>query len=116
MLCRRHRRRLAAIFEDKKAKRSLVMPKDTPQEKKPVCKLWVLTEAEQARMLADSRNKMRWDIESRERAAAERGREEGLEKGLEKVARNALKRGDSIEDIADLTGLSPEQIRALIPH
>ncbi|GHT95378.1 hypothetical protein FACS1894116_10800 [Betaproteobacteria bacterium] len=63
-------------------------------------------------MLPDARNKMRWDIESREWAAVERGREE------ERLAvvRNALKRGLSIEDIAAVTGLPLEQIRALIPH
>ncbi|GHU05011.1 hypothetical protein FACS1894158_06590 [Betaproteobacteria bacterium] len=83
-----------------------------PEVKKVVAKLMTLSEDERARMLAESRDKMRWDMDSRERAA----REEGMEKGLEKVARNALKRGDSIEDIAELTGLSIEKIRALTLH
>jgi predicted transposase/invertase (TIGR01784 family) len=91
-----------------------------PQIKKAVAKLQALTEDESARMLADSRNKLRWDITSMERAAREEGLERGLERGreegLEQVARNALKRGDSIENIAELTGLAPEKIRALMLH
>ncbi|MBN2683009.1 MAG: PD-(D/E)XK nuclease family transposase [Bacteroidales bacterium] len=39
--------------------------------------------------------------------------EEGMKKGIEKVALNAIKKGLSIEDIIDLTGLSKEQIERL---
>ncbi|GHU39435.1 hypothetical protein AGMMS50256_39320 [Betaproteobacteria bacterium] len=89
-----------------------MLAEKNPEVKKVVAKLMTLSEDERTRMLAESRDKMRWDMDSRERAA----REEGLEKGLEKVARNALKRGDSIEDIAELTGLSIEKIQALMLH
>ncbi|GHU19473.1 hypothetical protein FACS189475_06740 [Betaproteobacteria bacterium] len=89
-----------------------MLAEKNPEVKKVVAKLMTLSEDERARMLAESRDKMRWDIESGKREAEERG----LEKGLEKVARNALKRGDSVEDIAELTGLSIEKIRALTLH
>jgi predicted transposase/invertase (TIGR01784 family) len=89
-----------------------MLAEKNPQVKKAVAKLMTLSEDERARMLADSRNKMRWDIESRERAAEEKGREE------ERLAlvRNALKRGLSVEDIAAVTGLALEQIQALMLH
>lgn len=43
--------------------------------------------------------------------------EEGIEKGIEettvKVVRNALKKNLSISDIAELTGLTEEEVNAL---
>ncbi|GHU15103.1 hypothetical protein AGMMS50225_28100 [Betaproteobacteria bacterium] len=84
------------------------MPEDTPQEKKPVAKLMTLTEAEQARMVADARDKMRWDIESRERAALEKQRLE--------IARIALAEKVPVDMIQRLTGLTLEQIQALTLH
>ncbi len=41
----------------------------------------------------------------------EKGIEKGIEVGIEKVARNAIKMGMSVDEIAGLTGLSVEQIK-----
>jgi predicted transposase/invertase (TIGR01784 family) len=85
-----------------------MLAEKNPEIKKAVAKLITLSEDERARMLAESCDKMRWDIESGKRAAEERG--------VEKVARNALKKGLSVNDISELTGLSIEKIQALMLH
>jgi predicted transposase/invertase (TIGR01784 family) len=43
----------------------------------------------------------------------EKGREEGLEKGREEIARKALARGMSTEEVSGITGLDFERIRRL---
>ena len=43
----------------------------------------------------------------------QRGRDEGIIIGTEQMARNMLNRGFSVQDTADITGLSEEQVRAL---
>jgi predicted transposase/invertase (TIGR01784 family) len=94
--------------------------------KKAVVKLLSLSEDEQARMLADSREKLRRDISAQVRAGEKRGweggREEGLEKGLEKgreeeklsVARNLLGLGQPVDMIVQVTGLSREVVQSLV--
>jgi flagellar biosynthesis/type III secretory pathway protein FliH len=93
-----------------------------------------LSADEQARMLADSREKLRRDISAQVHEAEargreegweggleeglEKGREEGLEKGLEKglmtVARNLLKLGRPLEEIQAATGLGAKVIQSLM--
>ena len=43
----------------------------------------------------------------------QRGRDEGIIIGTEQMARNMLNRGFSVQDTADITGLSEEQVQAL---
>jgi predicted transposase/invertase (TIGR01784 family) len=43
----------------------------------------------------------------------EEGRAEGITEGRADVARNLKKKGMSISDIADVTGLTEEEIKAL---
>ncbi|GHU20233.1 hypothetical protein AGMMS50243_14280 [Betaproteobacteria bacterium] len=112
-------------FLKAKSKEEFVMlAEKNPEVKKAVAKLMTLTEDEQARMVADARDKMRWDIESRERAAKKEGHEEGREEGrgegreerqLE-IARRLLARNRPIEEIIEDTGLTLEQIQALTLH
>jgi len=58
------------------------------------------------------------DIEKSFLQGREKGREEGLEEGREatllSVARNMLKCGRPIKEIAEVTGLQPEAIQALM--
>ncbi|GHU32074.1 hypothetical protein FACS189497_13450 [Betaproteobacteria bacterium] len=89
-----------------------MLAEKNPEVKKAVAKLMTLTEDEQARMVADARDKMRWDIESRERAAVDKGHEEGRRA----VARRLLARNRPIEEIIEDTGLTLEQIQALTLH
>ncbi|MDR0575000.1 MAG: hypothetical protein LBG96_13420, partial [Tannerella sp.] len=42
-----------------------------------------------------------------------KGIEQGMEKGLEKVAAACLKKGMSLEDVTELTGLTADEIRKL---
>jgi predicted transposase/invertase (TIGR01784 family) len=78
---------------------------ENPEVKKAVAELMTLSEDERARMLAESRDKMRWDIES--------GKREAKERGLEKVTRKALAEKIPLDMIQKLTGLSIEKIQAL---
>ncbi|MDR2033011.1 MAG: Rpn family recombination-promoting nuclease/putative transposase, partial [Azoarcus sp.] len=47
-------------------------------------------------------------------AGREEGREAGREEGLVSVARNMLKRGSAVEEIVEVTGLSPQVIQSLM--
>jgi predicted transposase/invertase (TIGR01784 family) len=99
-----------------------MLAKKNPQVKKAVVKLLALTEDERARMLADSREKLRRDISAQVRAGEmrgwEEGREEGLEEGLEKgkrsVARNLINLGHSVDVVVQATGLSREVVQSLL--
>ncbi|GHU25973.1 hypothetical protein FACS189488_13850 [Betaproteobacteria bacterium] len=96
-------------FLREKSKEEFVMlAEKNPEVKKAVAKLMTLTEDEQARMVADARDKMRWDIESRERAALEKQRLE--------IACIALAEKVPVDMIQRLTGLTLEQIQALTLH
>ncbi|MDR1935560.1 MAG: hypothetical protein LBS49_08280 [Candidatus Accumulibacter sp.] len=88
-----------------------------PQIGKAVSHLKALSEDEQTRLLAESREKLQRDIAARENAAVERGRERGREEGREKaqlvIARRLLGLGLSIDEIVKATELSPDAVRTL---
>ncbi|GHT81140.1 hypothetical protein AGMMS49960_05010 [Betaproteobacteria bacterium] len=85
-----------------------------PMVQKAVAKLAVLSEDEQTRMLAESRQKLQWDIAAGKQAAEEKGREEGRTEGRLAVARKLLGRNRPIEEIMEDTGLSKDEIRSLL--
>jgi predicted transposase/invertase (TIGR01784 family) len=91
-----------------------MLAEKNPQVKKAVVKLLTLSEDEQARMLADSREKLRRDISAQVHAAEKRGREEGREEGRLSVARNLLGLGQPMAVIVQVTGLSQEVIQSLM--
>jgi predicted transposase YdaD len=88
-----------------------------------------LSEDEATRMLAESREKLRRDISAAEYTARKEGQEEGLRTGLRKgreegreegqgkariaIARNLLQIGRPLGEIAEVTGLSPDEVMAL---
>lgn len=67
---------------------------------------------EQARSYEDSLKYYR-DIKASLDTKYEEGMEKGIEKGIEKVALNAIKKGLTVEEIVELTGLNKEQIERL---
>ncbi|MDR2688919.1 MAG: hypothetical protein LBB76_04090 [Azoarcus sp.] len=75
-----------------------------------VVKLKTLSQDERLRELAISREKLEWDIASREEGARAQGREEGREEGQNEaqrvIARRMLQRNRPIEEIMEDTGLS----------
>ncbi|MDR2637468.1 MAG: Rpn family recombination-promoting nuclease/putative transposase [Zoogloeaceae bacterium] len=83
---------------------------------KAVSRLVELSQDERTRLLAESREKMRRDIAAREQGAANKGRVEGRVEAQLAIARKALSKNMSIEDIMDLTGLSAEEIQSLRLH
>jgi predicted transposase/invertase (TIGR01784 family) len=106
-------------FVDARKEEDLTMlTEKNPQVGRAVGKLMALSEDEQTRMIAESREKLRRDIEANERAARKAGREDGREEGREEaqldIARNALKKNMSLADIMELTGLSREAIQSLL--
>ncbi len=60
--------------------------------------------------LSELREKAIWDEVSRLRGARAEGIEQGIEQGKIKIARRMLVKGSSIEDIADITGLTVEEV------
>jgi predicted transposase/invertase (TIGR01784 family) len=87
-----------------------MLAEKNPQVKKAVVKFMALTEDDRARMLADSREKLRRDISAQVHGAEQRGREE------EKlsVARKLLGLGQPVDVIVQATGLSRDVIQSLL--
>jgi predicted transposase/invertase (TIGR01784 family) len=85
------------------------------------CKLQVMSEDEETRMLYEARLKAQRDEYARMQGALEEGRQSGWESGWEngwdesrlEIAQNLKNLGISIEQIAQATKLSPEEIAAL---
>ncbi|MDR2164277.1 MAG: Rpn family recombination-promoting nuclease/putative transposase, partial [Zoogloeaceae bacterium] len=78
-----------------------------------VVKLKELSQDERMRELAISREKLAWDIDSRERGAEKRGREEGQSEAQRTIARKMLQRGRPLAEIMEDTGLSLAELQAL---
>jgi len=72
-----------------------------PVIKKAVVRLAELSQDEKTRMLYESRQKLEWDMWSRE------------QEGVFRVAKNLLDVGDTIEKIVMVTGLSYEEVEDL---
>jgi predicted transposase/invertase (TIGR01784 family) len=109
-------------FLDARKEEELTMLKErNPQVGKAVSRLMALSDDEAARMIAESREKLRRDISAIEYAARKEGREEGREEGLERgreeaqlaFARKLLKHRRPIKEIMEYTGLSEAKILAL---
>jgi len=73
----------------------------SPKVKKAVVRLMELSNDERTRMLYESRQKMEWDNQAREREAR-----------LD-VAKNALSMNLTIDDTIKLTGLTREEVEGL---
>jgi predicted transposase/invertase (TIGR01784 family) len=89
------------------------MLRKNPEIGKAVAKLMALSEDEEARMIAESREKLRRDISAAEHAARKEGREEGREEAQLVIARKALEKGVSLETVMAITGLSQSDILLL---
>jgi hypothetical protein len=76
---------------------------------KSVGKYMELSDEECERLLAESREKMQWDINSIKRGA----REEGRKEVRLAIARAALAQNIPLETIAIITGLLPDKIQTL---
>jgi predicted transposase/invertase (TIGR01784 family) len=91
-----------------------MLPKKNPQLKKAVGKLMELTADERERMLADAREKSRRDLAAIEKTRERKGFEKGQSEALHAVARKMLSHGRPLEEIMEDTGLSIDEIRALM--
>jgi predicted transposase/invertase (TIGR01784 family) len=105
-------------FLDARKEEELIMLKErNPQVGKAVSRLMALSDDEAARMIAESREKLRRDISAIEYAAVKKGREEGREEGRKETqvafARKLLERGRPFGEVMEDTGLSETEILAL---
>jgi predicted transposase/invertase (TIGR01784 family) len=95
---------------DARKEEELVMLKErNPQVGKAVSRLMALSEDEAARMIAESREKLRRDISAIEHAA----RKEGREEAQLAFARKLLEHRRPVKEIMEYTGLSEAEILAL---
>jgi predicted transposase/invertase (TIGR01784 family) len=94
----------------------------SPMMKKAVGVLMELNTNQRRRMLADARQKARWDEQARLEGAEEKGIKIGMQKGEKKgletgikigVARAYKELGIPIADIVAKTGLSVEEIERI---
>jgi len=85
----------------------------SPELKKAVVVLKELSNDERTRMITEAREKARRDEASRVNSAEKRGREEGRREKAIAVARKLLKLNMPIDEIAEATGLSCEEIKTL---
>ena len=77
----------------------------SPQVKKAVVRLIELSSDERTRLLFESRQKMEWDNQARERGA--RNEERII------IARNMLRRNRPTNEIVEDTGLTREEVESL---
>jgi len=109
------------IFTARTKEEFAMVAKTSPEIAKAVGVIMELSEDEQTRLLAEAREKYRRDEEARWEDAFEDGKEEGRQegqqegelKGRREVARRLLLKTQSAEMVADVTGLSLEEVKAL---
>ena len=93
----------------------------SPAIRKAATRVLKLSKDERARMLHEYEVKARRDEHARLDDAIEKGLERGLERGRTEgrketsveIARNMLERNMAVNDIADITGLSCDEIKKL---
>jgi predicted transposase YdaD len=99
-----------AFLKDDREEVYEVLSDNNPDVKKAVVRLKELSADEKARLVFEARQKAEWDQLARDKFV----RQEGRREGLLAVARKALTENVPIETIQTLTGLSVEEIRALL--
>ena len=72
-----------------------------------------LTGDPELRRLAELQEKWAWDEQFFKRMAEKEGREEGRKEANIEIAKKLLKKGMSIEEIVEITGLTKEEIEKL---
>lgn len=92
----------------RKEEELMKLAEKSPQLEKAVSRLVALSEDEQTRLLAESREKLQRDIVARENAAREGERAA--------IARKALSEGLPLETVIAITGLSESEILQLQPQ
>ncbi|AHC16511.1 Rpn family recombination-promoting nuclease/putative transposase [Salinispira pacifica] len=94
-------------------KRSIVLLKDNPAIEKAHHVYEDFTSDEQLMDMAEAHEKWVKDVNTRLKTARQQGLEQGLEQAKIEDAKKMLQKGYPIVDIAEITGLSEEQIKKL---
>ncbi|EHQ91099.1 Rpn family recombination-promoting nuclease/putative transposase [Desulfosporosinus youngiae] len=105
-------------FLDAKSKGVIEMLAEKNQDiKKAYDLLQIISKDEKARMLYEAREAELRDQLTRLKVAEDKGRAEGMNMGETQkalsIAEKMLRRGDSVEEISELTELSPEKVAEL---
>ena len=105
------------FFSAKTEEEFMVVAQTNPAIEEAWGVIKVLSGDEQARALAEAREKARMDMDSwlddARHEGREEGRQEGREEGIYSVAKNALRKKMDHEAIVELTGLSLEEVKKL---
>ena len=102
-------------FLDAKSKGAIEMLAEKNRDiKKAYDLLQIISKDEKARMLYEAEQAKISDQLTRIKSAEKKGKEEGIKEGIKegiiRIAEKMIKRGDSVEEIIDMTELSKEQV------
>ena len=105
------------LFRARTQEEFTMVAKTRPEIAQAVEVILELSEDDRTRLLAESREKYRRDEEARQEYSYQRGHQEGRleahQEGRLEVAKTALRKRIPSEDVASLTGLSLEEVKAL---
>ena len=87
--------------------------KTSPERVKPVAVYMELSEDERARLIDEAREKYLRDVDARLHYKYQKRLEEGRREACLEVAKRLLLKKDPVETVAEVTGLSLEEIKAL---
>ena len=102
-----------SIFTAKTREEFDMAAKTSPDIAQAVGVIMDLSEDERTRFLAESREKARRDEAARQKYAYQEGERKGERNKAMEVARAALQKNISPEDVASFTGLSLDEVKAL---
>ena len=97
------------FLDARKEEELTMLAQKNPRIAQAVSRLAELSQDERTRLLAESREKLQWDIAVKMREADKKG----WEKGRLDVTRNLLRMGLPLEKIMEATGLTREEIQSL---
>jgi len=101
------------MFTAKTKEEFTMVAKTSPEIATAVGVIMELSEDERTRLLAEAREKYRRDEEARREDAYEDGKEEGERHKAIVIAKSLLLKTQSVEMVAEVTGLSLEEVKAL---
>jgi predicted transposase/invertase (TIGR01784 family) len=109
------------MFTAKSKEEFDMVAKTSPEIAKAVGVIMELSEDECTRLLAEEREKYRRDEEARREDAYEEGEKKGKQEGRQEgrqeerfdIAKRLLLKKESVESVAELTGLSLKEVKAL---
>jgi predicted transposase/invertase (TIGR01784 family) len=105
------------FLSDPENQRLMRLGKENEEMEKAINLLEELSRSREERAIAGEREKARLDELSFRKAALDKGLREGREEGIKQeklnTAKKLLQKGMALSEVAEITGLSPEEIEGL---